>query len=158
MDTLPASEAEEAGEGLLANVSGAVIAPPGADAASVTELRSLLAGLCEEVLVSPVQPDASPLAILIAALEATEAERVLVLDAAEPGTSVELALGLVAWPEHPIVHPAGSWAAAIYRRGTVLEAARERLNAGDGELEGLRASFEVGELGGDDLAALSAAG
>ncbi len=158
MDTLPGSDAKEFGEGRLSNVSGVVNAGPRDADESVTALRGLLERVCEDVVVRRAGPDDSPLATLVAALEVSQAERVVVLDASTPATRAELVLALVAWPERPIVHPAGSWGAAIYLRESVLPAARERLAAGDAALAALEATVDVGELDGDALSAVSEAG
>ncbi len=102
-------------------------------------------------------PNESPLSALVAVLEMSEAERVLVLDARAPAASPELVFALVAWPECPIVHPAGSWSSAIYLRESVLPVARDSLAAGSTEVAALTATLEVSELAGDDLAAVSEA-
>ncbi len=156
--TLPGSDAKEAREGRLANVSGVVTARPSDDDESVAALCRLLERVCEEVVVRRAGSDDSPLATLVAALEVSQAERVLVLAASAPATAVELVLALVAWPERSVVHPSGSWGAAIYLRKSVLPAARERLAAGDADLAALGAAVDVGELDGDALSAVSEAG
>ncbi len=122
---------------------------------SVTALRALLDRVCQDVVVQRSASGESPLASLVAALEASEAERVLILDAAAPAVPPELVFALVAWPESAIVHPAGSWSSAIYLRESVLPAARESLAAGDTLVAALAATLEVGELDGVDLAAVS---
>ena len=158
MDTLPGSDAQELREGRLSNVSGVVTAGPRDADTSVTALRALLERVCQDVVVRRSGPDESPLMALVAALEVSEAERVLVLDAGAPAASPELVFALVAWPERPIVHPAGSWGSAIYLRESVLPAARESLAAGDREVTALTASLEVGELDADDLVGVTEPG
>ncbi len=153
--TLPGSDARESEEGRLSNVSGVVTAGPGDDDESVTALCELLERVCEDVVVQRTGRDDSPLATLVAALEVSQADRVLVLSASATATAAELVLALVAWPERPIVHPAGSWCVAIYLRESVLPAARERLAAGDADMVILTATVDVGELDGDDLSAVS---
>ena len=122
---------------------------------SVSALGSLLERVCGEVRLQRGGSDDSPLALLVAALEGSQAERVLVLEAAGAAPPAELVLALVAWPERPVVHPAGSWACAIYRRSVVLPAARACIAEGKTAVEALAARVEVGELAGSDLAAIN---
>jgi len=126
--------------------------------AAVSAPRSLLERACAEVRLQRGGPDDSPLALLVAALEGSQAERVLVLQAADAAPPAALILALVAWPESPVVHPAGSWACAIYRRSIVLPAARACIAEGETAVEALAARVEVGELAGSDLEAISSVG
>ena len=157
MDTLPGSDAQDLREGRLSNVSGVVTGGSRDADTSVTALRALLERVCQDVVVRRSGPNESPLSALVAVLEMSEAERVLVLDARAPAASPELVFALVAWPECPIVHPAGSWSSAIYLRESVLPVARDSLAAGSTEGAALTATLEVSELDGDDLTAVSEA-
>ena len=167
------AEREEAVEGRLANVSGVVSCGVRAPAARVASLTGLLLRVCGEVLV--VGADAAPparavmgaggsaLGRLVAALEATQAERVLWVEATAPPPSPALLLALIAWPESDAVIPAraaGTDAAApvcaIVRRESVLARARECLATGEGTLEGLLARIGPSAVDTAELAALAA--
>jgi molybdopterin-guanine dinucleotide biosynthesis protein A len=81
---------------------------------------------------------------LLAALEASSAERVLILACDLPFVNADLLLALTAWPEAQVVAPRSVGRAeplcAIYRREEVLERARERFAA---EKLGLRDLLET---------------
>lgn len=145
-------------EGRLSNVSGVVTIAAGDSDSLAAGLQRLLERACEEVVVRRAGSAESPLAVLLAALEGSQAERVLVLQAAGPVPSAELVFALIAWPERPVVHPAGSWACAIYRSSEVVPAARACLAEGETAIPALAAKVEASEIGGDDLAAVNEAG
>ena len=155
---LGSEDVQETGAGRLSNVAGVVSVDPGDEVASVTARRALLERVCEDVSVQRSRAEDSALETLVTALEIFQAERVLVLKAGAPPTSAELVFALVAWPECAIVHPAESWACAIYLRDSVLPAARACLEAGETDIAALAAAVDVSELGGADLAAISEAG
>lgn len=78
---------------------------------------------------------------LVGALEAADAERVLVLATDLPLVTPELVLALVAWPEAPVVAPRTETGpqplCALYAREAVLREARDRLASGKLKLQGL---------------------
>ena len=83
--------------GRLANVAGVVLDRDVSDAESVARVADLLAMICEDVMVVGgscqlpgaarriLTADSSPLALLVAALDASDAARVLTVD---PGMGV----------------------------------------------------------------------
>jgi molybdopterin-guanine dinucleotide biosynthesis protein A len=139
-------------------------------------LATLLASLCEEVLlVGGAPPAAAPgrrvadpegprsaLRGLVGALEAARAERVLVLATDLPGLGADLLLALVAAPDADAVVPRTPAGAeplcALYRREPVLREARRRLADGRLALHALLAALDVHWLEGEDLAAAGGAG
>jgi len=177
-------------EGRLANVSGAVLLGgagtrlgrdkatlPVGGVPSATRVARTLAALCEEVLLvggaPPAEapgrrvadPDGAPRCALrgvVAALGAATAERVLVVATDLPLVTPALLLGLVAWPDAPVVAPRPGGIAqplcALYAREPALACARERLARGELALQGLLAELGAAYLGEDDLAALDPAG
>ena len=107
-------------------------------------------------------PGTPALRRLVAALEATRAERVLVLATDLPFITAELLLALVAWPEADVValraegrvHPL----CALYRRDSVSIVARENLAGNRLALGVLLDAVAVEYLEDADLAALDPAG
>jgi molybdopterin-guanine dinucleotide biosynthesis protein A len=91
-------------------------------------------------------------------LGAATAERVLVVAADLPVAPPELVLALTAWPERDAVVPRRlaeiQPLCAIYRRQTVLEVARSRLEAGELALLGLLEAVDTCYLEDPDLAAV----
>jgi len=182
-----ASEGHRVG---FANVSGAVLTGGastrmGSDkahlaiggVASATRVARCLALLCEDVVLVGGDPPAdapgrrapdgdgprSALRGLVAALEATRAERVLVVATDLPLVHETLLLGLCAWPEAEAVLARDSEGpqplCAVYRREPVLAAAERRLAAGSRlALRELLAELDAKVLPGDVQAALDPAG
>ena len=96
---------------------------------------------------------------LTGALEAVNAERVLVIATDSPLLTADLLLALTAHPAHDavVVEDASGWLhplCAIYKREAVLPKARERLAAGDFKLRGLLDAVDTQAFGGADLAAV----
>jgi molybdopterin-guanine dinucleotide biosynthesis protein A len=93
---------------------------------------------------------------LVAALEAADAECVLVLATDLPLVTRDLLLALVAWPEAEAVVPRPASGpqplCALYRREPVLRVARRRLAQERRALRGLVDELEVSFLDGDALA------
>jgi molybdopterin-guanine dinucleotide biosynthesis protein A len=176
-------------EGRLGNVAAALLlggesTRMGADKARVeidgepaaVRLARRLEALCEELLlVGGAPPAAAPgrrvsdppgprsaLLGLVAALEATSAERVLVLATDLLGVTPELLLGLVAAPDADVVAPRSANGAeplcALYRREPALAEARRRLADGRLALHEMLAALSVYWLEGEDLAALAGGG
>ncbi len=172
-------------EGRLANVSAALLLGGASrrmgtdkarmeidgEAASVL-LSRRLAALFEEVLLvggdapaaatgRPVADPEGPLSALrglVGALDAAEAERVLVVATDLPGVTPDLLLALVAAPDADAVVPRTARGpeplCALYRRDAVLAEARRRLAADELALHALLDALEVSWLEGPDLAAL----
>ncbi len=176
-------------ESRIANVGGALLTVDastrmGSDKAhmeiggapAATRIAQLLDGLFEDVVLVGGNPPASapgrrvpdpegpPCALrgLVAALEATRAERVLVLATDLPFITAELLLALVAWPEADVValraegrvHPL----CALYRSDSVSIVARENLAGNRLALGVLLDAVAVEYLEDADLAALDPAG
>lgn len=101
---------------------------------------------------------------LLGALGAARApaERVLVVATDLALVTPELALGLVAFPEHDVVAPRRSEGAeplcALYRCSPVAAVARERLARGELSLRGLLAAVDTAWVEGSDLEALDPEG
>lgn len=174
--TVGAEEASSGGalaEGRLGNVSAALLLggePPAAE--RVIAQAAQLARLCHDVVLSGPEPPGAapgrrvapaagaggPLPALVAALEACRAERVLVTVASEAGVPSDLLLALTAFPDEPAVVPrddAGPCpGCAIYHRGAALDAARERLAAGDAGWRAWLEALGPRWLEGDALAQL----
>lgn len=163
-----------AGSGGLANVAGAVLCGESLDCEQAIQIAELLGIVCEEVLLVGSPPSqavgrrvsasgSTPLtllSLLVAALEASSAPRVLVVDASSPAPGAALLLALTAWPEGEAVllgTQTEAPACAIYQREAVLDRARRRLAAGDGDLSGLLAAGEVALIAGRDLEAITGA-
>jgi molybdopterin-guanine dinucleotide biosynthesis protein A len=95
---------------------------------------------------------------LVTALAESRAERVQVVATDLPLVTPDLLVALMAWPESQAVVPRNRLGAhplcAIYRRESVLSAARARLAAGEYRLEGLLAELDADYLEADDLAAV----
>ncbi|MDJ0850549.1 MAG: molybdenum cofactor guanylyltransferase [Myxococcota bacterium] len=145
-------------------------------AASATLLARLLDGLFEDLLlVGGSPPDDAPgrrvpdpdgpvcaLRGLVAALDAARGPRVLVVATDLPLLTPDLVLALVAFPEADAVVPRSERSlhplCALYRRGAVLPAARERLAAGDLALRGLLDAVDTALLSPEDLALVDPAG
>ena len=112
--------------------------------------------------VAEVAGPSCPLRGLVSALEAATAERVLIVAADLPVVPPELVLALTAWPERDAVVPRRlsdiQPLCAIYRRPTVLEVARARLDAGRLTLVGLLDAVDTGYLEDPDLAAVDPLG
>jgi len=148
---------EAAGEGRLGNVA-AVVVPGDPAAAPPQRLADALARLFERV-ETVAAPAASPLARVVAALDAVATPRVLVVDASFEAPADELVLALTAWPERPaVVSRAGSPPLAIYVREQVLPRARARLAAGDTGVEGWLSECGAEVIDPATLAALAADG
>ena len=176
-------------EGRLGNVAAALLlggasSRMGADKAQLelegepvaTRLATLLAALCEEVLLVGGAPPASApgrrvadpdgprsaLRGLVGALAAARAERVLVVATDLVGVTPDLLLALVAAPEADVVVPRTPGGpeplCALYRREPVLAEARRRLAAGQLALHALLGALSVHWLEGDDLRALDRSG
>jgi len=178
-----------AAEGRLANVSAALLlggasSRMGADKAQLeidgepvaARLAARLGALCEEVLLVGGSPPAaargrrvpdpdgprSALRGLVGALEASAAERVLVVATDLLGVTPDLLLALVAAPEADVVAPRTAGGpeplCALYRREPVLLEARARLAAGRLALHELLGALSVHWLEGDELAAVDPTG
>jgi len=108
--------------------------------------------------IEPLPGPASGLAGLVAALEAANEERVLILAADLVHVTPDLLLGLTAWPEAPVVTPRVASLCqplcAIYRKEEVLPLARAHWRAGDADLHALLGRLECGHVEGADLVAL----
>lgn len=95
---------------------------------------------------------------IVSALENTRAERALIVATDLPLLTADLILGLTAWPEHDVVLPRRDGRpeplCAIYKRETVLEPARAKLEAGDLAMRSLLDAVDTGYLEGADLEAL----
>ena len=173
------------GSGRFANVAGAVLtggasARMGSDkaalaiggVASATRVARCLALLCEDVVLVGGDPPAdapgrrapdgdgprSALRGLVAALEATRAERVLVVATDLPFVTPDLLLALIAWPEADAVVPRTADGihplCAVYRRERTLAAARTNLAAERLALSALLGALATSYLEGDDLRAV----
>jgi molybdopterin-guanine dinucleotide biosynthesis protein A len=173
------------GSGRFANVAGAVLtggasARMGSDkaalaiggVASATRVARCLALLCEDVVLVGGDPPAdapgrrapdgdgprSALRGVVAALEATRAERVLVVATDLPFVTPDLLLALIAWPEADAVVPRTADGihplCALYRRETALAAARKNLTAQRLALSALLGTLATRYLEGDDLRAV----
>ena len=173
------------GSGRLSNVAGAVLtggasARMGSDkaalaiggVASATRVARCLALLCEDVVLigGDPPPDApgrrapdgegprSALRGLVAALEATRAERVLVVATDLPFVTPDLLLALVAWPEADAVVPHSADGihplCALYRRERALAVARRHLADERLALSALLDALATRYLAGDDLRAV----
>jgi molybdopterin-guanine dinucleotide biosynthesis protein A len=173
------------GSGRFANVAGAVLtggasARMGSDKASLaiggvasaTRVARCLTLLCEDVVLvgGNPPPDApgrrapdgdgprSALRGVVAALEATRAERVLVVATDLPFVTPDLLLALVAWPEADVVVPRTADGihplCALYRRESALAAARRNLAAERLALSALLDALATRYLEGDDLCAV----
>ena len=145
-----------------------------AGAPAAVRLAERLALVCEEVLLvggepppgaegrRVADPDGPRCALrgLVAALEAAEEERVLVLATDLLGVTPALLLALIAAPEADVVAPRTPHGpeplCALYRREPALREARARLAAGQLALHELLGALSVHWLEGDDLAALGA--
>lgn len=137
--------------------------------AAAARVAATLDALFEEVLLVGGSPPAgapgrhvpdvdgprSALRGLVAALEAASGESVLVVACDLPLVTPELLLALVAWPEADAVVPRRDGRAhplcALYRRESVLAAARGRLGEGSLALRDLLASVETSWLEDADL-------
>jgi molybdopterin-guanine dinucleotide biosynthesis protein A len=148
------------GSGRFANIAGAVLtggasARMGSDKAALavggvalaTRVARRLAEICEDVVLVGGDPPANApgrraadvdgprcaLRGLVAALEATRAERVLVVATDLPLVTRDLLLALIAWPEADAVVPRAPDGAhplcALYRRESTLAVARRHLAA-----------------------------
>ena len=99
---------------------------------------------------------------LVSALDHVSAERVLVIATDLPLVSVDLILGLTAWPEHDAVVPRRASGpeplCALYRREPVLSEARRRLESGDLAMRSLLEDLDTSYLEGPDLEALDPCG
>jgi molybdopterin-guanine dinucleotide biosynthesis protein A len=144
--------------------------------ANATRLARLLEGLFEELLLVGGDPPADApgrrvadpegpvcaLRGLVAALEAAQAPRLLVVATDLPLLTPDLVLALVAWPEADAVVPRGASGVhplcAIYRREALLPLARERLAAGRLDLRGLLDAVATSYLEPDDLARVDPTG
>ncbi|MEE8475977.1 MAG: NTP transferase domain-containing protein [Myxococcota bacterium] len=142
----------------------------GADAP--TRVARLLATLFEEVLLVGDNPPADapgrrvpdvegppcPLRGLVSALEAADAERVLVVAGDLPLVNADLLLALFAWPEADAVVPRTGDGAhplcALYRREAVFTVARSRLAAGDLKLHDLLDVLDTSYLVEADLVSI----
>ena len=175
--------------GRFANVAGAVLtggasARMGSDkaglaiggVASATRVARCLALLCEDVVLVGGDPPAdapgrrapdgdgprSALRGLVAALEATRAERVLVVATDLPLVTPDLLLALVAWPVADAVVPRTADGihplCALYRRESALAAARRHLAEERLALSALLAALATRYLEGDDLRAVDPEG
>lgn len=176
-------------EGRIANVGGALLTGGastrmGSDKAhmeiggvpAATRLARLLDAFFEDVILVGGNPPASApgrrvpdpegpncaLRGLVAALEATRAERVLVLATDLPLVTAELLLALVAWPLADVVVPRAGGRVhplcALYRRDSVLSVARENLAGRRLALQALLDAVDVEYLDDADLAELDRAG
>jgi molybdopterin-guanine dinucleotide biosynthesis protein A len=140
--------------------------------ASATRVARCLAQLCEDVVLvgGDPPPDApgrrapdgdgprSALRGLVAALDATRAERVLVVATDLPFVTPDLLLALVAWPEADAVVPRTADGihplCALYRRETALAVARRNLAGERLALSALLDKLATRYLDGDDLRAV----
>lgn len=149
--------------------------------AMATRLAELLSSMCEDViLVGGNPPEEAPgrrvsdpeiegeqerssLRGIVGALEAAQAERVLVVATDTPLLTGDLLLALIAFPSHDAVvvedasgrlHPL----CGVYTREAVLPLARQRLAAGDLMLRSLLGAVDTQVLGGADLAAVDPQG
>jgi len=140
--------------------------------ASATRVARCLALLCEDVVLvgGNPPPDApgrrapdgdgprSALRGVVAALEATRAERVLVVATDLPFVTPDLLLALVAWPEADVVVPRTADGihplCALYRRESALAAARRNLAEERLALSALLDALATRYLEGDDLCAV----
>jgi molybdopterin-guanine dinucleotide biosynthesis protein A len=138
--------------------------------ANATRLARLLGALFEELLLVGGDPPADApgrrvadpegpvcaLRGLVAALEAAQAPRVLVVATDLPLLTPDVVLALVAWPEADAVVPRGAAGlhplCAIYRREALLPLARERLAADRLDLRGLLDAVDTSYFGPDELA------
>ena len=136
-----------------------------------TRVARLLATLFEEVLLVGDNPPADapgrrvpdvegppcPLRGLVSALEAADAERVLVVAGDLPLVNADLLLALFAWPEADAVVPRTGDGAhplcALYRREAVFAVARSRLAAGDLKLHDLLDVLDTTYLEQEDYSA-----
>ncbi len=137
---------------------------------------SLLDSLFEEVLLVGGEPPADapgrriadgpgprcPLRGVVAALEATRAERVLLLATDLPRVPPELLLGLLAWPPADAVVPRAEGRlqplCALYRREPALAEARRRLADGRLRLLDWLEALAPSVIEGADLAVLDPSG
>jgi molybdopterin-guanine dinucleotide biosynthesis protein A len=137
-----------------------------------TRVARCLARLCEDVVLVGGDPPADApgrrvpdvdgprcaLRGLVAALDATRAERVLVVATDLPLVTPDLLLALVAWPEADAVVPRAADGAhplcALYRRERALAVARPHLAEGRLALTALLAALDTRYLEGDDLRAV----
>jgi molybdopterin-guanine dinucleotide biosynthesis protein A len=95
---------------------------------------------------------------VVAALEATRAERVLVVATDLPFVTPDLLLALIAWPEADAVVPRTADGVhplcGLYRREAALAAARKNLAAERLALSALLGALATSYLEGDDLRAV----
>jgi len=148
----------ESKEGRLGNVAGVVIAGD-ATGASVQRAAELLARICAHVAIVD-DPRLTRLAAVVSGLQAVDAERALVVEAAADGPSAPLVLALTAWPESPAVVPElDSPGCAIYVRDAVLPRALARLRsaADDEDLSSWLSECGASVLDAATLAAISEA-
>ena len=149
--------------------------------AMATRLAELLSSICEDViLVGGNPPEAAPgrrfsdpeieglqerssLRGIVGALEAAQAERVLVVATDTPLLTGDVLLALLAFPSHDAVvvedargrlHPL----CGVYVREAVLPLARQSLAAGDLRLRSLLGAVDTQVLSGADLAAVDPQG
>jgi molybdopterin-guanine dinucleotide biosynthesis protein A len=143
---------------------------------AATHLARMLGDLFEEVLLvggdppraapgRPVSDPAGPrcaLRGLVAALEASRCERVLVVATDLMALTPPLLLALLVWPAADAVVPRSGEKAhplcALYHRDAVLPVARRRLERGELALVGLLEELGVRYLEGDDLKAVDPEG
>jgi len=142
------------------------------EVAAATHLARMLGDLFEEVLLvggdpppdAPGRPVSDPegprcgLRGLVAALEASRCERILVVATDLMALSPPLLLALLVWPGADAVVPRSGAKAhplcALYRRDAVLPVARRRLERGDLALVGLLEEVRASYLEGEDLRAV----
>jgi len=145
-------------------------ARPFAGEPAATRASRMLATLFEDVLLVGGTPppgavgravadgagERSALRGLVAALDAARTPRVVVVATDLVLLGPELVLALVAWPEADVVLPRSAGGieplCAIWRRDTVLPAAREQLAAGRYALHRLIERLDARFLEGPDLA------
>lgn len=149
---------------------------PLAGVANATRLAKRLGRLFEDVLIVGGEPpedtpgrrvadvDGPQCALrgVVSALAAAETSRVLLLATDLPLVSVDLLLGLVAWPEFDAVVARDAHGpqplCGVYRREVALDAARARLGAKTLALAGWLESVDLCVLPDDVMASLDPEG
>ncbi len=144
--------------------------------AAATRIAHVLAELFEDVLLVGGDPPSSapgrrvsdppgpacPLRGIVGALEASRAERVLIVATDLPLVTPALLLGIVAWPRAEVVVPRPGGVpqplCALYQRDVARRAALTRLQAGHLAAQGLLSELQASYLEDGDLAELDPEG
>jgi molybdopterin-guanine dinucleotide biosynthesis protein A len=138
--------------------------------ATATRVARVLTELCEDVLLVGKDPPANapgrrvsdppgppcPLRGIVAALGATEAERVLIVATDLPLVTPALLLAILAWPRAEVVVPRPGGVpqplCALYQREVAKRAASARLQTDRLAAKGLLAELQASYLEDTDLA------